>query len=91
MAKIVSLGILSKNNTTHTSPVMLVPRKGSKNIRPFHSLGLTDKTKEFCGILPYFGSPHYRYEILPEGLSISPQVWFTYIENLVERTPIGQT
>ena len=34
MAKLVSLGILSKNNTTHTSPVMLVARKGSKNKRP---------------------------------------------------------
>ena len=30
MAKLVSLGILSKNNTTHTSPVMLVARKGMK-------------------------------------------------------------
>ena len=34
MAKIVSLGILSKNNTAHTSPVMLVGRQGSKNKRP---------------------------------------------------------
>ena len=34
MAKLVSLGILSKNNTTHTSPVMFVARKGSKNKRP---------------------------------------------------------
>ena len=34
IAKIVSLGILSKNNTTHTSPVMLVGRQGSKNKRP---------------------------------------------------------
>ena len=32
MAKIFSLGILSKNNTTHTSPVMLVDRQGRKNI-----------------------------------------------------------
>ena len=128
MAKLVSLGILSKNNTTHTSPVMLVARKGTKNKRSvvdfrllntrimrrntatlllrdifkmlgrskcevlscvdlkdaFHSLGLTDKAKEFCGILPYFGSAHYRYEVLPMGLSISPQVWITYIENLLE-------
>ena len=30
MAKLVSLGILLKNNTTHTSPVMLVARKGTK-------------------------------------------------------------
>ena len=29
MSKLVSLGILSKNNTTHTSPVMLVARKGT--------------------------------------------------------------
>ena len=126
MSKLVSLEILSKNNTTHTSPVMLVARKGTKNKRPvvdfrllntrilrrntatpllrdifkilgkskcevlscvdlkdaFHSLSLTDKAKEFCGILPYFGSPHYRYEVLPMGLAISPQVWITYIENL---------
>ena len=33
MAKIVSLGILSKNNTTHTSPVMLIGRQGSKEIK----------------------------------------------------------
>ena len=50
----------------------------------FHSLGLTNKAKEFCGILPYFSSAHYRYEVLPMGLSISPQVWITYIENLLE-------
>ena len=30
MAKLVSLGFLTKNNATHTSPVMLVSRKGTK-------------------------------------------------------------
>ena len=30
IAKIFSLGILSKNNTTHTSPVMLTGRQGRK-------------------------------------------------------------
>ena len=34
MAKLVSLGILSKNNITYTLPVMLVARKGTKNKRP---------------------------------------------------------
>ena len=135
MAKLVSLGILFKNNTTHTSPVMLVARKGTKNKRPvvdfrllntrilrrntanhllrdifkilgksryevlscvdlkdaFDSLSLTDKVKEFCGILPYFGSAHYRYEVLPMGLSIGPQVWITYIENLLEGIPNRQS
>ena len=33
----------------------------------FHSVPLTPEAKEFCGILPYFGSPHYRYEVLPMG------------------------
>ena len=114
MQKLVSLGILTKNS--HTSPVMLVARKGNERKRPvvdfrllntriirrntstpllrdifimlgraqcevlscvdlkeaFHSVPLTPEAKEFCGILPYFGSPHYRYEVLPMGLAISP-------------------
>ena len=56
----------------------------------FHSLSLTAKAKEFCGILPYFGSAHYRYEVLPMRLSISPQVWITYIEILLEGIPNKQ-
>ena len=100
MQKLVALGILSKNSTTHTSPVMLVARKGGERKRPavdfrllntrivrrntstpllrdifimlgraqcevlscvhlkeaFHSLPLTPEAKEFCRILPYFGS-----------------------------------
>ena len=34
MAKLVLLGILSKNNTTHTFPNMLVARKGTNNEKP---------------------------------------------------------
>ena len=34
MQKLVSLGILTKNSTTHTSPVMLVARKGNEEKRP---------------------------------------------------------
>ena len=34
MQKLVSLGILTKNSTTHTSPVMLVARKGNERKRP---------------------------------------------------------
>ena len=127
MQKLVSLGILTKNSTIHTSPVMLVARKGNERKRPvvdfrllntriirrntstpllrdifimlgraqcevlscvdlkeaFHSVPLTPEAKEFCGILPYFGSPHYRYEVLPMGLAISPQIWIDYIENIL--------
>ena len=127
MERLVSLGILSKNSTSHTSPVMLITRKVTQDKRPvvdfrllntrilrrntsiplmsdvlsilgssrceilscldlkdaFHSIPLTDKSKEYCGILPYFGSPIYRYEVLPMGLAVSPQIWTEYITILL--------
>ena len=123
MERLVSLGILSKNSTSHTSPVMLITRKMTKDKRPvvdfrllntrilrrntsiplmsdvlsilgnsecevvscvdikdaYHSLRLTEKSKEYCGILPYFGSPIYRYEVLPMGIACAPQIWMDYI------------
>ena len=128
MRRLVALGILSKNTTSHTSPVMLVSRKMTKDKRPivdfrllntrilrrntatplmkdirailgnsdceifscldlkdaYHSIPLTERSKEFCGIMPYFGSPHYRYEVLPMGLNISPAKWMEYVEVLLE-------
>ena len=117
MKRLVSLGILSKNSTSHTSPVMLITRKLTKDKRPvvdfrllntrilrrntsiplmsdvldcevvscvdikdaYHSIRLTEKSKEYCGILPYFGSPIYRYEVLPMGIACAPQIWMDYI------------
>ena len=96
MQRLCSLKILSRNTTSHTSPVMLITRKVTKDKRPvvdfrllntrikrhntetpllrdiyqmlgkaqstvlscvdlkdaFHSLKLTDKAKDYCGILP---------------------------------------
>ena len=123
MERLVSLGILSKNSTSHTSPVMLITRKVTKDKRlvvdfrllntrivrrntsiplmsdvlsilgnsecevvscvdikdAYHSIRLTEKSKEYCGILPYFGSPIYRYEVLPMGIACAPQIWMDYI------------
>ena len=123
MERLVSLGILVKNSTSHTSPVMLITRKLTKDKRPvvdfrllntrtlrrntsiplisdvlsilgnsecvvvscvdikdaYHSIRLTEKSKEYCGILPYFGSPIYRYEVLPMGIACAPQIWMDYI------------
>ena len=123
MERLVSLGILSKNSTSHTSPVMLITRKLTKDKRPvvdfrllntrilrrntsiplmsdvlstlgnsecevvscvdikdaYHPIRLTEKGKEYCGILPYFGSPIYRYEVLPMGIACAPQIWMDYI------------
>ena len=123
MERLVSLGILSKNSTSHTSPVMLITRKLTKDKRAvvdfrllntrilrrntsiplmsdvlsilvnceckvvscvdiknaYHSIRLTEKSKEYCGILPYFGSPIYRYEVLPMGITCASQIWMDYI------------
>ena len=123
MERLVSLGILTKNSTSHTSPLMLITRKLTKDKRPvvdfrllntrilrrntsiplmsdvlsilgnsecevvscvdikdaYHSIRLTEKSKEYCGILPYFGSPIYRYEVLPMGIACALQIWMDYI------------
>ena len=42
---------------------------------------------EFCLI---FGSHHYRYEVMPMGLSISPCKWIQYIGFVMEKLPYPQ-
>ena len=118
MEILVSLGILTKNSTSHTSPVILITRKLTKDKRPvvdfrllntrilkwntsiplmsdvlsirgnsecevlscldlknaYHSIPLIDESKEYCGILPYFRSPIYRYEVLPMGITCALQI-----------------
>ena len=50
----------------------------------YHNIRIDEKLKEFCGILPYFGSQHYRYEVLPMGLGTSPAIWMTYVNFLLD-------
>ena len=50
----------------------------------FHSLRLTENSKKFCGILPYFGSPSYLYQMMPMGLNISPPIWQSYINKILK-------
>ena len=49
----------------------------------FHSLQLTENSKKFCGILPYFGSPSYLYQRMPMGLNISLPIWQSYINAIL--------
>ena len=49
----------------------------------FHSLRLTESSKKYCGILPYFGSASYLYQRMPMGLNISPTVWQSYINAIL--------
>ena len=50
----------------------------------FHSLRLTENSKKFCGILPYFSSPSYLYQRMPMGLNISPPIWKSYINVILK-------
>ena len=50
----------------------------------FHSLRLTENSKKYCGILPYFGSASYLYQRMPMGLNISPAIWQSYINVILD-------
>ena len=45
----------------------------------YHSIALTEESKEYCEILSYFGSPTCRYGALPMGIACAPQMWMDYI------------
>ena len=47
-------------------------------------LRLSENSKRYCGILPYFGSPSYLYQRMPMGLNISPSIWQSYINAILD-------
>ena len=49
----------------------------------FHSLHLSEKSQKYCGILPYFSSASYLYQRMPMGLNVSPPIWQTYINTIL--------
>ena len=49
----------------------------------FHSLQLSEKSQRYCGILPYFASASYLYQRMPMGLNVSPPIWQTYINTIL--------
>ena len=50
----------------------------------FHSLQLSENSKGYCGILPDFGSASYLYQRMPMGLNISPSIWKSYINAILD-------
>ena len=50
----------------------------------FHSLRLSENSKRYCGILQYFGSTSYLYQRMLMGLDISPSVWQSYINAILD-------
>ena len=52
--------------------------------RCLHSLRLSENSQKYCGILPYFSSPSYLYQRMPMGLNISPSIWQSYINAILD-------
>ena len=50
----------------------------------FHSLRLLENSKRYCRMLPYFGSTSYLYQRMPMGLNISPSMWQSYINAILD-------
>ena len=50
----------------------------------FHSLRLSENSKTYCGILPYLGSSSYLYQRMPMGLNISPFIWQSDINAILD-------
>ena len=45
----------------------------------YHSIFLTEKSKEYYSIHLYFGSHIYRYKVLPMEIACAPQIWMDYV------------
>ena len=50
----------------------------------FHLLRLSENSKRYCGILPYFGSSLYLYQRMPMGLNISLSILQSYINAILD-------
>ena len=48
-----------------------------------HSLRLSENSRKYCGILPYFASVSYLYQRMPMGLKVSPSIWQSYIKAIL--------
>ena len=49
-----------------------------------YSLRLLQNSKRYCSILPYFGSTSHLYQRMPMGLNISPSLWQSYINTILD-------
>ena len=53
----------------------------------YHTLPLSEESKKYCGITPYYGSSSYIYQRLGMGFSVSPAIWQNFIQTVLEEIP----
>ena len=49
----------------------------------FHCLRLSEDSKKYCGILPYFRSALYLYQRMLIGLNVSLPIWQSYTNTIL--------
>ena len=50
----------------------------------FHFLRPTEESMKYCGISPYFASTSYLNQRMPMELNISPTIWQSYINVILD-------
>ena len=50
----------------------------------FHLLRLSENSKKYCGILPYFGSACCLYQRMQMGINITRVIWQSYINAILD-------
>ena len=53
----------------------------------YHTLRLAPSSQQYTGITPYYGADTYQYLQMAMGLSISPAIWQTFINNILKQIP----
>ena len=53
----------------------------------YHTLRLSPRSQQFCGITPFYGSDTYIYTRLAMGLATSPSIWSNYISTVLGQIP----
>ena len=53
----------------------------------YHTLRLSTESQKYCGITPYYGSDSCLYQRLGMCLSVSPAIWQTFINKVLDEIP----
>ena len=53
----------------------------------YHTLRLAPSSQQYTGITPYYGADSYQYLRMAMGLSTSPAIWQTFINNILRQIP----
>ena len=53
----------------------------------YHTVSLATESQKYHGITPYYGSDTYLYQRLGMGLSVSPAIWQSFINKVLDEIP----